>query len=120
MTCRKSRFGFWSWRIFLTIRARSSGSQIKARPLPLERPDAKLTAEEIELHESLFALKDLRAKQPCEGVSSRDTVDPVLRGCDPAQLSAMVRKLRSAVTAKLYPGAEPGSEEMQLLIGPLD
>lgn len=90
----------------------------ESAPLDVVDLDANLTAEEIEMHEALMAISALRARHRREGRSARDAAGPVLGGYDSGDVSALVRKLRSAVTSKLYQNVEPGSDAMHLLIGP--
>lgn len=92
----------------------------ESAPLCLERLDAGLTAHEIEMHEGLMALSATRAAERRNGRASPDTAEPLLGGYDAGAIETLVKKLRSAVTAALYPGVEPDSDAMRLLIGPLD
>lgn len=91
----------------------------ESAPLCLERLNAGLTAHEIEMHEALMALAARWAAERRHGQTT-PTTESLLGGHDGGAIETLVKKLRSAVTAALYPGVEPGSDAMRLLIGPLD
>lgn len=90
----------------------------ESAPLMLERLDAELTVSEIKMHEGLMALAAKRASERRGGAVWPAADSVLLAGYATDAVEQLVHKLRSAITAKLYPGIEPKSDDMRLIIGP--
>lgn len=92
----------------------------ESAPLMLERLDAELTVSEIWMHVALMALAADRASERRAGAIWPAADSVLLAGYAIDAVQELVRKLRRAVTAKLYQGIEPMSDEMRMMIGPID